>query len=159
MEIGETIQMLIKIRQSIDTWIPRGTIRPDALIAELNDWYGASPQNDSMEELLTYDDVGSPSLTLHIGIDPEFDLPRVMTNLRTKWRLPRPGPADEIGNAGLVWSYGRYDFVYDSGSGSLQISHRYSHRHGDTKSVSSIAKQMIAYALDYLAEVQAVGAG
>jgi hypothetical protein len=159
MEIRDTMQVLTKIRQSIDLWVPRGTARPDALIAYLNDVYGASTQSGSLEELFTYDDVGSPSLTLRVDLEAEFDLPKVMTNLRTKLRLPRPGRADEIGKAGLVWSHGRYDFVYDSGSGSLQISHQYSHQHADTKSVSSIAKQMIAHALDYLEQAQAAVTG
>jgi hypothetical protein len=44
--------------------------------------------------------------------------------------------------------------VYDSDSGSLRISHRYSHKRVDTKSVSSIAKQMIDYAIDYLEAVK-----
>jgi hypothetical protein len=37
MEIRDTIQVLAKIRQSIDTWVPRRTTRPDALIADVND--------------------------------------------------------------------------------------------------------------------------
>jgi hypothetical protein len=154
MEISDTIQMLTKICQSIDTWAPRKTTRPDALIADLNDLYVASSKNGSMEELFEYDDVGSPSITLVVPIDGEFDLQRVMKHLRTKLHILRPGQADEIGNAGIVWSYGRYDFVYDSDSTSLRISHKYSHKRVDTKSVSSIAKQMIDYAIDYLEEVR-----
>jgi len=155
MEIDDTIQMLAKIRQAIDTRIPQTTTRPDALIADLNDLYVGSSKNRSMDELFEYDDVGSPCLTLIVPIDVEFDLQRVMKNLRTKLHILRPGRADEIGNAGIVWSCGWYDFVYDSDSGSLRISHRYSHRRVDTKSVSSIAKQMIDYAINYLEEVKA----
>lgn len=155
MEIDDTIQMLAKIRQSIDPWAPRRTTRPDALIADLNDLYVASSKNRSMDELFEYSDVGSPAITLIVPIDVEFDLQRVMKNLRTKLHILRPGRADEIGNAGVVWSCGRYDFVYDRDSGSLRISHQYSHKRVDTKSVSSIARQMIDYALDYLKEVKA----
>jgi hypothetical protein len=155
MEIDDTIQMLAKVRQSIDTWAPRRTTRPDVLIADLNDSYVASNQNRGMDELFAYDDVGSPSLTLIVPMDVEFDLQRVMKNLRTKLHILRPGRADEIGTAGIVWSCGRYDFVYDSDSTSLRISHKYSHKRVDTKSVSSIAKQMIDYAIDYLEEVKA----
>jgi hypothetical protein len=155
MEIDDTIQMLAKVRQSIDTWAPRRTTRPDVLIADLNDSYVASNQNRGMDELFAYDDVGSPSLTLIVPMDVEFDLQRVMKNLRTKLHILRPGRADEIGTAGIVWSCGRYDFVYDSDSASLRISHKYSHKRVDTKSVSSIAKQMIDYAIDYLEEVKA----
>ena len=36
MEIDDTIQTLVKIRQSIDTWVPEKTTHPDALIADLN---------------------------------------------------------------------------------------------------------------------------
>jgi hypothetical protein len=155
MEIDDTIQMLAKVRQSIDTWAPRRTTRPDVLIADLNDSYVASNQNRGMDELFAYDDVGSPSLTLIVPMDVEFDLQRVMKNLRTKLHILRPGRADEIGTAGIVWSCGRYDFVYDSDSASLRISHKYSHKRVDTKSVSSITKQMIDYAIDYLEEVKA----
>ena len=155
MEIDDTIQMLAKVRQSIDTWVPRKTTRPDALIADLNDSYVASSKNRSMDELFEYDDVGSPSITLIVPIDVEFDLQRVMKDLRTKLHILGPGRADEIGNAGIVWSCGRYDFVYDRDAGSLRISHKYSHKCVDTKSVSSIAKQMIDYTIDYLEEVKA----
>jgi len=155
MEIDDTIQMLAKIRQSLDTRIPQTTTPPDALIADLNDLYVGSSKNRSMDELFEYDDIGSPSITLIVPINVEFDLQRVTKNLRTKLHLLRPGRADEIGNAGIVWSYGRYDFVYDRDSGSLRISHKYSHKRVDTKSVSSIARQMIDYAMDYLEEVKA----
>lgn len=40
MEIDDTIQALTKIRQSIDTWVPQTSTRPDALLADLNDLYG-----------------------------------------------------------------------------------------------------------------------
>jgi hypothetical protein len=155
MEIDDTIQTLTKIRQSIDTWVPQTTTRPDGLIADLNDLYVGSTENRDFDELFEYDDVGSPSITHVISIDVEFDLKKVMENLRTRLHILQPGRADEIGSAGVVWSYGRYDFVYDSHSGSLRISHRYSHKRIDTKSVSSIAKQMLDYAIDYLEEVKA----
>jgi hypothetical protein len=154
MEIEDAIQTLVKVRQSINTWVPRTTTRPDALIADLNDLYVESIQNRGLDELFEYDDVGSPSITLIISIDIEFDLKRVMENMRTKLHIMQPGRADEIGNAGIVWSHARYDFVYDSESGSLRVSHRYSHKHVDTKSVSSIAKHMIDYAIDYLEAVK-----
>jgi len=155
MEIENTIQSLVKVRQSIDTWVPRRTTRPDALIADLNDLYIASTENRDFDELFEYDDVGGPSITLIVSIEVEFDLKKVMENLRTRLRIKQPGRADEIGNAGVVWSRGRYDFVYDSNSESLRVSHRYSHKRVDTKSVSSIAKQMIDYAVAYLEEVKA----
>ncbi len=62
---------------------------------------------------------------------------------------------DEIGNAGVVWSSGRYDFVYDEDAGLLRISRKYSHRRVDTKSVVSIVKKMINCALAYRYEVKA----
>ena len=61
---------------------------------------------------------------------------------------------DEIGKTGVVWSYGRYDFVNDDDLGQLRISHQYSHRRRDTKSVLSIIKKMIGYSKDYLEEVK-----
>jgi hypothetical protein len=155
MRIDDTIQTLVKVRQSIDTWVPQRTTRPDALIADLNGVYVGSAENRDFDELFEYDDVGSPSITLTVSIEVEFDLKRVVENLRTRLHIPQPGRADEIGNAGIVWSQGRYDFVYDSDSERLRISHRYSHKRVDTKSVSSIAKQMIDYAIDYLEEVKA----
>jgi hypothetical protein len=155
MRIDDTIQTLAKIRQSIDSWVARTSTRPDALIADLNDLYVGSTENRDFDELFEYDDVGSPSLTLIVGIEVGFDLKKVMENLRTRLHILQPGRVDEIANAGVVWSQGRYDFVYDSDSGSLRISHKYSHKHVDTKSVSSIAKQMIDYAIDYLEEVKA----
>jgi hypothetical protein len=33
MSIDDTIQTLVKVRQSIDPWVPERTTRPDALIA------------------------------------------------------------------------------------------------------------------------------
>ena len=155
MEIDNTIEALVKVRQSIDTWVPKRTTRPDALIADLNDLYMASTKNRDFDELFEYDDVGSPSITLIVSIEVEFDFQRVMENLRTRLHVKRPERADEIGRAGVVWSYGRYDFVYDDNLGALRISHRYSHRRVDTKSVSSIAKQMIDYAIAYLEEIKA----
>jgi hypothetical protein len=155
MEIDNTIQTLAKIRQFIDTWVPQTTTRPDALIADLNDLYVGSTKNHRFDELFEYDDVGSPSITLLVSIETEFDLKTVMENVRTRLHITEPARADEIGNAGVVWSHGRYDFVYDRDSESLRISHRYSHKRVDTKSVSSIAKQMIDYAIGYLEEVKA----
>ena len=155
MEIDDTIQTLVKIRQSIDKWVPQRTTRPDALIADLNDLYVESTRNRDFDDLFEYDDVGSPSITLSVGIDVDFDLKRVMENMRTRLHILQPGRGDDIGNAGIVWSHERYDFVCDDDSGALRISHRYSHKRVDTKSVSSIAKQMIAYAIDYLEEVKA----
>ena len=155
MEIDDIIQTLVKIRQSMDKGIPHTITRPDGLIADLNDLYVASTENPDFDELFEYDDVGSPSITLVVSIEGEFNLPRVMKNMRTRLHVPQPGRVDEIGNAGIVWSHGRYDFVDDDDSGALRISHRYSHKRVDTKSVSSIAKQMIDYAIDYLEEVKA----
>jgi hypothetical protein len=155
MEIDDTIQTLVKIRQSIDSRVPQTTTRPDALIADLNDLYVASAENRDFDELFEYDDVGSPSITLIISINMEFDLKEVMKNLRTRLHIMQPGRADEIGSAGIVWSHGRYDFVYDDDSRALRISHRYSHKRVDTKSVASIAKKMVDYAIDYLEEVKA----
>jgi hypothetical protein len=155
MRIEDTIQALVKVRQAIDTWVPQRTTRPDTLIADLNDLYVGSTDNRDFDELFEYDDVGSPSITLVVGIEVEFDLKEVMEKVRTKLHILQPGRTDEVGNAGIVWSQGRYDFVYDSDSERLRISHRYSHKRVDTKSVSSIAKQMIDYAIDYLEEVKA----
>lgn len=155
MEIDDTIQTLVKIRQSIDTWVPERTTHPDALIADLNDLYVASTKNRNFDELFEYDDVGSPSITLIVSIEVEFDLQNVMENMRTRLHIAQPGRADEIGNAGIVWSQGRYDFVYDDNLGALRISHQYSHKRVDTKSVSNIAKRMIDYAVAYLEEVKA----
>jgi len=121
----------------------------------LNDLYVGSVENREFDELFEYNDVGSPSITLIVSIEVDFDLKKVMENLRTRLHIVQPGRADEIGNAGTVWSHGRYDFVYDSDSECLRISHRYSHKRVNMKSVSSIAKQMIDYAIDYLEEVKA----
>ena len=155
MEIDDTIQTLAEVRQSIDSWVAQTTTRPDALIADLNDLYVASTENRSLDDLFEYSDVGSPSITLNVGLDVEFDIKGIMENLRTRLHILQPGRADDIGNAGIVWSHGRYDFVYDDNAGALRITHRYSHKRVDTKSVSSIAKQMIDYAIDYLEEVRA----
>jgi len=155
MKIDDTIQTLAGIRQAVDKWVPQTTTRPDALIADLNDLYVASTENRDFDELFEYDDVGGPSLTLIVSIDGEFDFRNVTNHMRTRLHSLRPGRADEIGTAGVVWSHGRYDFVYDGDSRSLRLSHQYSHKGVDTKSVSSIAKQMIDYAIDYLEEVKA----
>ena len=155
MEIDDTIETLAKVRRSIDTWVPQTTTRPDALIADLNDLYVASTENRDFDELFEFDDVGGASITLIISVEVEFDLKEVMESLRTKLHILQPGRGDEIGNAGVVWSCGRYDFVYDRDSESLRISHKYSHKRVDTKSVSSIARQMIDYAINYLEEVKA----
>jgi hypothetical protein len=155
MEIDDTVQTLARIRQSIDMWVPQRTTSPDALIADLNDFYIASTENNDFDDLFEYDDVGSPSITLIVGIDVGFDLQRVMESMRTRLHMQQPGRTDEIGNAGIVWSHGRYDFVFDDDRGLLRISHSYSHKRIDTKSVSSIAKQMIDYAINYLEEIKA----
>jgi hypothetical protein len=155
MEIDDTIQTLGKIRESVDKWVPETTTRPDALIADLNELYVESTENRDFDELFEYDDVGSPSITLIVSTEGAFNLRRVMESMRTRLHILQPSQADEIGRAGIVWSHGRYDFVYDRDSGLLRISHRYSYRRVDTKSVSSIAKQMIDYAMDYLEEVKA----
>jgi len=121
----------------------------------LNELYVRSVENREFDELFEYDDVGSPSITLRVSIDVEFDLKHVMKSMRTRLHATEPGKTDEIGNAGIVWSSGRYDFVYDEDSGLLQITHKYSHRRVDTKAVLSIVKKMIDYALGYLEEVKA----
>jgi hypothetical protein len=154
MVIDDTIQTLIKIYESIDQGIPKTAACPDALVNHLNDLYGESTGGLTSEELFAYDDVGSPSLTLTLGIDVEFDLKRVMENMRTRLRVTPKIQVDEIGRAGVVWSCGRYDFMYNDDSGNLRISHQYSHKQGDTKSVLSVIKTMINYARDYLEETK-----
>jgi hypothetical protein len=154
MAIDDTIKTLTKIYQSIDRGIPKTAARPDALVNHLNDLYSESCEGFTSEELFAYDDVRSPSITLTVRIDVEFDLERVMENMRTRLHTTRYGREDEIGKTGIVWSHGRYDFVYDDDSGLLRISHRYSHKQGDIKSVLSIIKKMIDYARDYLEEAK-----
>jgi len=154
MLIDDTIQTLTKIYQSIDQGIPKTAARPDALVNHLNDLYSKSTQSRDIDELFAYEDVGSPSITLTVGIDIEFNPKRIMENMRTKLHTAQHGQADEIGKTGIVWSHGRYDFMYDDDSGLLRISHKYSHKRVDTKSVLSIIKRMIGYAKDYLEEVK-----
>jgi hypothetical protein len=154
MAIDDTIKTLTKIYQSIGRGIPKTAARPDALVNHLNDLYSESCEGFTSEELFAYDDVRSPSITLTVRIDVEFDLKRVMENMRTRLHTTRYGREDEIGKTGIVWSHGRYDFVYDDDSGLLRISHRYSHKRGDIKSVLSIIKKMIDYARDYLEEAK-----
>jgi len=154
MAIDDTIKTLTKIYQSIDQGIPTTAASPDALVNHLNDLYGEYCEGLASEELFAYDDVRSPSVTLTVHIDVEFDLKRVMENMRTKLHTAQYGREDEIGTKGIVWSHGRYDFMYDDDSGHLRISHQYSHKQEDIKSVLSIIKKMIAYAKDYLEEVK-----
>lgn len=154
MGIDDTIQTLAEIYRSIDKGIPQTAISPDALVNHLNDLYGESAQNLTLADLFTYNDVGGPSITLTISIDIGFDLKKVMKNMRTRLHALRQGKADEIGKTGIVWSHGRYDFVYDDDSGLLRITHKYSHKRIDTRSALSIIKRMIDYAKDYLEEVK-----
>jgi len=71
VEIDETIQTLVNVRQSIDKWVPRTSTRPDALIADLNELYVGSTENRDFDELFEYDDVGGPSITLIVSIEAE----------------------------------------------------------------------------------------
>jgi len=154
MAIDDTIQTLTKIYQSIDNGIPRTASNPDALVNHLNDLYADSMGGLSSEELFSYDDVGSPSITLTISIDVEFDLKRVMENMRKKLHATRQGKVDAMGKRGIVWSCRHYDFVYNDDSGLLQISHKYGHKRKDTRSVLSIIKKMVDYAKGYIEEVK-----
>ncbi len=154
MVIDDAIETLTRIYRSVDQGIPKTAASPDALVNHLNDLYGESREGFTSEELFAYDDVRSPSITLTIGIDAEFDLKRVMENMRTRLHATRYGREDEIGKTGAVWSCGRYDFVHGDDLGQLRISHQYSHRRRDTQSVLSIIKRMIGYAKDYLEEVK-----
>ena len=154
MAIDDTIITLTKIYQSIDQGIPKTAARPDALVNHLNDLYGESTEGFTSRELFTCDDVGRPSITLTVQIDVEFDSKRVMKSMQTKLQATPQEDTDEIGKTGVVWSYGRYDFVYDDDLGQLRISHQYSHRRINTQSVLSIVKRMIDYAKDYLEEVK-----
>ena len=154
MAIDDTIKTLNAIYQSINQGIPKRTASPDALVNHLNDLYSESGDDLSSRELFRYDDVRSPSITLTVSIDVEFDLKKVMDNMRKKLHAEPCNETDEIGKTGIVWSHGRYDFVYDDNAGILRISHRYSHKKGYTKSVLSIIKTMIKYAKDYLEEIK-----
>jgi len=154
MTIDDAIQTLTRIYQSIDQGIPKTAASPDALVNYLNDLYGESCEGLTSDELFAYDDVRSPSITLTIGVDVEFNRKRVMENMRTRLHVKQYSRADEIGKTGIVWSHGRYDFVCDDDAGLLRISHRYSHKRGDIKSVLSIIKKMIDYARDYLEEAK-----
>jgi len=155
MEIENTIQTLTRIRQSIDTWVPKQTTSPDALIEYLNDLYITAAEDSDFDDLFECDNVGGPSITLIVGVDIDFDLQSVMEKMHTRLHIEPPEHTDEIGKTGIVWSHGRYDFVFDDNAGLLRISHKYSHKRVDTKSVSSIAEQMLDYAIDYLSEVKA----
>jgi hypothetical protein len=154
MAIDDTIKTLTRIYQSIDKGIPQTADSPDALLNYLNDLYSESTERLASRELFAYDDVGNPSITLTVSIDVEFDLKRVMENMRTRLHITQHGQGDEMGKSGIVWSYGRYDFMYDDDSGLLRISHKYSHKQEDTKSILSILKRMIGYAKDYIEEVK-----
>jgi hypothetical protein len=154
MVIDDAIQTLTKIYQSIDQGIPKTAASPDALVNHLNDLYGEFCEGLTSDELFAYDDVRCPSITLTIGVDLEFDLKRVMENMRTRLHATQYRGADEIGKTGIVWSHGRYDFVCDDDAGLLRISHRYSHKKVDIKSVLSVIKKMIDYARDYLEEAK-----
>ena len=154
MAIDDTIKALTKVYQSITQGIPKTAASPDALINHLNDLYSESCGGFTSEELFTYDDVRSPSITLTVRIDVEFDLKRVMDNVQKKLHAKHSNEKDEIGKTGIVWSHGRYDFAYDDDAGLLRISHRYSHKKVYTKSVLSIIKTMLDYAIDYLEEAK-----
>lgn len=154
MAIDDTITTLTKINQSIDRGVPATASRPDALVNHLNDLYSESTKGFASRELFAYDDVDRPSITLTIQIDVEFDSKRVMESMQTKLKATPQEEVDEIGKTGVVWSCGRYDFVHDDDLGQLRISHRYSHKRRDTKSVLSIIKRIIGYAKDYLEEVK-----
>ena len=154
MEIDEVIKILTKIYQSIDKSIPQTITSPDALVNHLNNLYSKSAKSLALEELFAYDDVITPSITLTIHINVEFDLRKIMENMWTRLPAKRHHQADEIGKTGVVWSHGRYDFVYDDDSELLQVSHKYSHKRSDTNSVLSIIRKMIGYTKDYLEEVR-----
>jgi hypothetical protein len=154
MAIDDTIKVLTKIYQTIDRGIPKTAASPNALVNHLNYLYSESNKGFASMELFTYDNIGRPSITLTVQIDMEFDSKRVMERMQTKLKAAPHEEADEIGKTGVVWSYGRYDFVHDDDLGQLRISHQYSHRRRDTQSVLSIIKRMIGYAKDYLEEVK-----
>ncbi|UCE48237.1 MAG: hypothetical protein JSW47_21885 [Phycisphaerales bacterium] len=154
MTLDDTIQKLARIHQSVDQRIPKTAASPDALVNHLNNLYGESTDGFGSDELFTYDDVGSPSITLIVHIDIDFDPKRVMESVQTKLQATPSELADEIGRTGAVWSCGRYDFVYDDALGQLRISHRYSHRKRDTQSVLSIMRKMMDYAMSYLEAVK-----
>ena len=154
MTLDDTIQKLARIQQSVEQRIPKTAASPDALVDHLNDLYGESTDGFGSDQLFTYDDVGSPSITLIVHIDVDFDPKRVMDSLKTKLQATPSEEADEIGTTGAVWSCGRYDFVHDDALGQLRISHRYSHRQRDTQSVLSIMRRMIDYARTYLEEAR-----
>jgi hypothetical protein len=153
MAIDDTITILTEIYRLIDKGIPKTAASPDDLLNHLNDLYSESIGEFGSMELFAYDDVRSPSITLTVRIDAEFDFKRVMENMKTRLQV-KPHEADEIGGTGTVWSHGRYDFMYNDDSGLLRISHQYSHKQKDTQSVLSIIKRMISYAKDYLEEVR-----
>jgi hypothetical protein len=154
MAIDDTIQILTRINQLIDKGIPDTPTSPDALVERLNDLYAESFKGFASQELFAYDDVGGPTITLAISIDTEFDIKKVMENMRTRLHAIKPGKADAMGKTGIVWSYGHYAFMYDDGSEILRISHKYGHKPEDTRSVLSIIKKMVDYAKDYLEEVK-----
>jgi hypothetical protein len=154
MTIDDTIKALTKIYQLIDRGIPKTAASPDALVNHLNDLYSESGEDLSSKELFTYDDVGSPTITITIDTDVDFDPEKVMETMRTRFQVTPKKQVDEIGRTGVVWSSGRYDFMYNDDSGHLRISHQYSHKRIDTQSVLSIIKRLISYAKDYLKEIK-----
>lgn len=153
MTIDDTITALAKIYQLIDKGVPKTAASPDALVNHLNDLYSEFAESLDSKELFTYDDVGNPSITLTVNIDVEFDLKRVMENMQKRLQAIPQEQVEEIGRTGVVWSHERYDFMYDDDSGNLRISHKYSHKPRNTRSVLSIIKKMIAYAKDYLEQI------
>ena len=154
MAIDDTIRTFSKISRLIDKGIPHTPKTPDALVERLNDLYAETIKGISSQELFTYDDVVSPTITLTIRVEAEFDLKRVMDNMRERLHAKKRGKADALGKTGIVWSYRHYDFMYDDESRLLQITHKYGHKREHTRSVLSIIKKMIYYAKDYLEEVK-----
>jgi hypothetical protein len=155
MKIEETIGTLKEIYRSIDQGLPQTITMPDALVDYLNDLYLRLCKTSEFDELFTYDDVGGPSITVTICIEEDFNPKNIIKGMRTRLNALQSDHTDEMGSAGIVWSQGRYDFVYDENSEHLRISHQYSHKQIDTQSVLSIATKMIDYALSYLKEIKA----
>ena len=154
MAIDDIVKALTRISRLVDKGIPHTPRSPDALVERLNDLYAESVKGISSQELFTYDDVVSPTITLTISVEAEFDIKKVMENIRTKLNEAQRGKADALGTTGIIGSYGHYDFMYDDESELLRITHKYGHKPEDTRSVLSIMKKMIDYAKGYLEEVK-----
>ena len=156
MDISDTIQDMEQTYSVIKQGVPAGITDTKKYVSHVNEQYAGFAKNPTLEDLFSTEEIIAPTITMTIPLEPGFDAKKVKESLDARLNV---SPSKNDGELGIAetenkFSYGRYDFEYDSSEGVLKITHDYSDKEDKRAAVLKIMGKMTQWANAYLVEAQ-----